>query len=58
MWSDPEVASLEKVRISTNQGVAGRMRWGGIFYVLCCVAIILTSSVLRAHPASTVFVLL
>lgn len=57
MWSDPEVASLEKVRISTNQDVAGRMRWGGIFYVLCCVAIILTSSVLRAHPASTVFVL-
>ncbi len=57
MWSDPEVANLEQVRISTNQDVAGRMRWGGMFYVLCCIAIILTSPVLRAHPASTVFAL-
>ena len=35
MWSDPEVASLENVRISTNQDMARRMRLGGL--VLCSV---------------------
>ncbi|MBK7491462.1 MAG: response regulator [Nitrosomonas sp.] len=57
-WSDPEVASLERVRISTNQDMAGRMRWGGMFYVLCCSAIILTSPVLGAQPYSVVFVMI
>jgi len=57
-WSDPEVASLERVRISTNQDMAGRMRWGGMFYVLCCSAIILTSPVLGAQPYSVVFVII
>ncbi|SDX03703.1 Signal transduction histidine kinase [Nitrosomonas oligotropha] len=57
-WSDPEVASLERVRISTNQDMAGRMRWGGMFYVLCCSAIILTSPVLAAQPYSVVFVMI
>lgn len=57
-WSDPEVASLERVRISTNQDMAGRMRWGGMFYVLCCSAIILTSPVLSAQPYSVVFAMI
>ncbi|MBS0587938.1 MAG: response regulator [Proteobacteria bacterium] len=57
LWSDPEVAGLERVRISTNQDMAGRMRWGGMFYVLCCIAIILTSPMLRAQPAAAVFVI-
>lgn len=57
-WSDPEVASLERVRISTNRDMAGRMRWGGMFYVLCCSAIILTSTVLSAQPYSVVFVMI
>lgn len=57
LWSDPEVADLEQVRVSTNQDVAERMRWGGMFYVLCCIAVILTSPMLRAQPAAAVFVL-
>ena len=57
LWSDPEVAGLERVRISTNQDMAGRMRWGGMFYVLCCIAIILSSPMLRAQPAAAVFVI-
>lgn len=55
LWSDPEVANLERVRISTNQDVVGRMRWGGMFYVLCCGAIILTSPVLRTQPTVVIF---
>lgn len=57
MWSDPEVANFEQVRISTNQDVVRRMRWGGVFYVLCCTAIILTSPVLRTQLAAAVFVI-
>lgn len=33
------------------------MRWGGMFYVFCCIAIILTSPMLRAQPAAAVFVI-
>lgn len=55
MWSDPEVASLEKVRISTNQDMARRMRWGGLFYVLCCSSIVLMSPVLRVQPYIAIF---
>lgn len=56
MWSDPEVANLEKVRISINQDVARRMRLGGLFYVLCCSAIVLMSPVLYAQPYIAIFV--
>jgi len=55
MWSDPEVANLEKVRISTNQDMARRMRLGGLFYVLCCSAIVLMSPVLLAQPYVAIF---
>lgn len=55
MWSDPEVANLEKVRISTNQDMARRMRLGGLFYVLCCSAIVLMSPVLLAQPYIAIF---
>ena len=55
MWSDPEVASLEKVRISTNQDMARRMCLGGLFYVLCCSAIVLMSPVLLAQPYIAIF---
>ena len=57
LWSDPEVANLEQVRINTNRDMVGRMRWGGMFYVLCCIAIILTSPMLRAQPVAGVFAL-
>lgn len=56
MWSDPEVANLEKVRISTNQDMARRMRLGGLFYVLCSSAIGLISPVLYAQPYIAIFV--
>ncbi|AEJ02043.1 integral membrane sensor hybrid histidine kinase [Nitrosomonas sp. Is79A3] len=56
MWSDPEVANLEKVRISTNQDMARRMHLGGLFYVLCCSAIVLMSPVLYAQPYIAIFV--
>ena len=55
MWSDPEVANLEKARISTNQDMARRMRLGGLFYVLCCSAIVLMSPVLLAQPYIAIF---
>lgn len=56
MWSDPEVANLEKVRISTNQDMAQRMRLGGLFYVLCSSAIVLISSVLHGQPYIAIFI--
>lgn len=56
MWSDPEVANLEKVRISFNQDMAQRMRLGGLFYVLCCSAIVLMSPVLYAQSYIAIFV--
>ncbi|MDP1787394.1 HAMP domain-containing sensor histidine kinase [Nitrosomonas sp.] len=55
MWSDPEVASLENVHISTNQDMARRMRLGGLFYVLCCSAIVLMSPVLLAQLYIAIF---
>lgn len=58
MWSDPGVAKLEQVRISTNQDMARRMRLGGLFYVLCCGAIVLMSPVLRTQPYIALFVAL
>lgn len=58
MWSDPKVLHLEKVRSSTNQDVAQRMKFGGLFYVLCCTAIILMSPVLRSQPFIAGFIVL
>ncbi|HNP26168.1 MAG TPA: response regulator [Nitrosomonas sp.] len=58
MWTDPEVANLEKVRIGTLQDIATRMRLGGLFYVLCSIAIISMSAVLRDQPYIAVFVCL
>jgi len=56
MWSDPAVINLDTVRISTNQDMARRMRFGGLFYILCSVAVILMSPVLRAQPYIAIFV--
>ncbi len=58
IWSDPEAINLENVRSSTNQDVARRMRLGGLFYVLCSVAIILISPVLRSQPFIISFIIL
>ncbi|MBX3616483.1 response regulator [Nitrosomonas sp.] len=55
MWSDPEVAHLEAVRISTNQDMVQRMRLGGLFYVLCCSAALLTSPELTVQPYIFIF---
>lgn len=57
MWSDPAVINLEAVRISTNQDMVRRMRFGGLFYILCSVAVILMSPVLRALPYIVIFVI-
>ncbi len=58
MWSDPQVANLEQIRTSTNQDVAQRMKLGGLFYVLCCTAIILMSPTLRSQPFIVIFIIL
>lgn len=56
MWSDPEIVNLAKIRISANQDMARRMRFGGLFYILCSTAIILMSPILGAQPYILIFV--
>lgn len=58
MWSDPEVANLQRVRMSTNQDMARRMRLGGLFYVLCCSVIVAMSPALRAQSYIAIFIVL
>lgn len=58
MWSDPEVANLQRVSMSTNQDMVRRMRLGGLFYVLCCSVIVAMSPVLRAQSYGVIFVVL
>lgn len=52
------MACLEKVRINTNRDMVQRMRLGGLFYVLCCSAIVLISPELRAQSYLPVFAIL
>lgn len=56
MWSDPDVINLEQVRISTNQEIVRRMRWGGLFYVLFCSASILISPTLSSQSSAYLFI--
>lgn len=58
MWSDPAGINLEAVHISTNQDMVRRMRFGGLFYILRSVAVILMSPVLRAQPYIAIFVVI
>ncbi|TXI16692.1 MAG: response regulator [Nitrosomonas sp.] len=58
IWSDPEAINIENVRSGTNRDVARRMRLGGLFYVLCCAAIILMSPILRSQPYIASFIIL
>ena len=57
MWSDPEIAYLEKVRIATNLDITQRMRLGGLFYVICSIGVILMSPTLHAQPYIALFVI-
>ncbi len=56
MWSDPEVIKDEKIRTSTNQEVARRMRLGGLFYVVCCSAITQMSTALSGQFQGILFI--
>ncbi|MDR4518752.1 MAG: response regulator [Nitrosomonas sp.] len=58
MWSEPEIANLESVRVGTNQDMARRMRLGGLFYIPFCIAIIATSPVLLAQRYIGIIVVL
>ena len=58
MWSDPDVISLEPVRISTNRDLVARMRWGGLFYVLFSSATVLVSPILSSQSSAYLFVVL
>ncbi|MCP5275733.1 MAG: response regulator [Burkholderiales bacterium] len=58
MWSEPEIANLESVRIGTNQDMARRMRLGGLFYIPFSITIILISPVLLAQSYIAVIVVL
>lgn len=49
MWSDPEMASLERIRTSVNQDIARRMRFGGFFYVLCATTVMVISPLLYSN---------
>lgn len=58
MWSEPEIANLESVRIGTNQDMARRMRLGGLFYIPFSIAIILMSPALLAQSQIVVIVII
>lgn len=49
MWLDPEIAYYDKARSSTNHDIARRMRFGGLFYLLCGISIVLFSPDLRGQ---------
>lgn len=56
MWSDPEIAYLDKARSNTNHDIAQRMRFGGLFYLLCGISIVLFSPDLRGQPSMIAFI--
>lgn len=57
MWSNPEVANLDKIRESVNKDIVQRMHLGGFFYVLCSVTIIVISPALQTNLLIAVVVL-
>ncbi len=56
MWSDPAIAYLDKARSSTNHDIARRMRFGGLFYLLCAISIVLFSLDLREQSSIIAFI--
>lgn len=56
MWSDPAIAYLDKARRSTNHDIARRMRFGGLFYLLCGTSIVLFSPDLRGQSSIIAFI--
>ena len=56
MWSDPAIAYLDKARSSTNHDIARRMRFGGLFYLLCAISIVLFSPDLREQSSIIAFI--
>lgn len=58
MWSDPAIAYLDKARSNTNHDIARRMRFGGVFYLLCAISIVLFSPDLREQSSIITFIVL
>ena len=56
MWLDPEIAYYDKARSSTNHDIARRMRFGGLFYLLCGISIVLFSPDLRGQLSMIAFI--
>ena len=56
MWFDPAIAYLDKARSSTNHDIARRMRFGGLFYLLCAISIVLFSPDLREQSSIIAFI--
>lgn len=56
MWLDPEIAYYDKARSSTNHDIARRMRFGGLFYFLCGISIVLFSPDLRGQLSMIAFI--
>lgn len=57
MWSDPEMASLDRIRENVNKDIAQGMRFGGFFYVLCATIVVAISPSLHTHPGIIFMVL-
>ena len=55
MWLDPEIAHLDKLRLSTSHDIVRRMRFGGIFYLLCGISIVQFSPDLHGQPSMIAF---
>ncbi len=56
MWFDPAIAYLDTARSSTNHDIARRMRFGGLFYLLCAISIVLFSPDLREQSSIIAFI--
>lgn len=57
MWSDPEMASLDRIRENVNKDIAQGMRFGGFFYVLCATIVVAISPSLHTHSGIIFMVL-
>lgn len=58
MASTPEFISNDSARTGTNQDIVRRMRWGGVFYVVCSGAAVLLSPTLASQSLAYLFIVL
>lgn len=58
MGSISNLSTNDSARTGTNQDMVRRMRWGGFFYVVCCVAAVQLSPSLASQSFAYLFIAL